>query len=50
MNFNIDFDDDYPSQQKNISKVIVECKILDRTHLILDILHKEQRLLMLELK
>jgi GTP-binding protein HflX len=32
-----------PSQQKNISKVIVECKILDRTHLILDILHKEQR-------
>jgi GTP-binding protein HflX len=26
-----------PSQQQNISKVIVECKILDRTHLILDI-------------
>jgi GTP-binding protein HflX len=38
------FDDELsPSQQKNISKVIVECKILDRTHLILDILHKEQR-------
>jgi GTP-binding protein HflX len=36
------FDDELsPSQQKN--KVIVECKILDRTHLILDILHKEQR-------
>jgi GTP-binding protein HflX len=32
------FDDELtPSQQKNISKVIVECKILDRTHLILDI-------------
>jgi GTP-binding protein HflX len=35
------FDDELsPSQQKI---VIVECKILDRTHLILDILHKEQR-------
>lgn len=32
------FDDELsPSQQKNISKIIVECKILDRTHLILDI-------------
>jgi len=32
------FDDELtPSQQKNISKVIEECKILDRTHLILDI-------------
>jgi GTP-binding protein HflX len=31
-----------PSQQK-ISKVIVECKILDRTHLILDIFAQEQR-------
>jgi GTP-binding protein HflX len=32
------FDDELsPSQQKNISKVIIECKILDRTHLILDI-------------
>ena len=31
------FDDELsPSQQKNISKII-ECKILDRTHLILDI-------------
>ncbi|MDI5887020.1 GTPase HflX [Flavobacterium yafengii] len=32
------FDDELsPSQQKNISKIITECKILDRTHLILDI-------------
>ena len=32
------FDDELsPSQQKNISKIIEECKILDRTHLILDI-------------
>jgi GTP-binding protein HflX len=32
------FDDELtPSQQKNISKVLVECKVLDRTHLILDI-------------
>ena len=32
------FDDELtPSQQKNISKIIVDCKILDRTHLILDI-------------
>jgi GTP-binding protein HflX len=32
------FDDELsPSQQKNISKIIIECKILDRTHLILDI-------------
>ncbi|MFE3868319.1 GTPase HflX [Flavobacterium sp. LS2P90] len=32
------FDDELsPSQQKNISKLIEECKILDRTHLILDI-------------
>jgi GTP-binding protein HflX len=31
----------YPSQQKNISKVIVECKILDRTH-ILDIFTKSR--------
>ena len=32
------FDDELsPSQQKNISKIFVECKILDRTHLILDI-------------
>ena len=32
------FDDELsPSQQKNISKIIPECKILDRTHLILDI-------------
>lgn len=32
------FDDELtPSQQKNISKIMVECKILDRTHLILDI-------------
>ena len=31
------FDDELsPSQQKNISKII-DCKILDRTHLILDI-------------
>ncbi len=30
------FDDELsPSQQKNISKIIEECKILDRTHLIL---------------
>ncbi|MCW2121097.1 GTPase HflX [Flavobacterium sp. 7A] len=32
------FDDELtPSQQKNISKVIEDCKVLDRTHLILDI-------------
>ena len=32
------FDDELsPSQQKNISKIIEECKILDRTNLILDI-------------
>jgi GTP-binding protein HflX len=32
------FDDELsPSQQKNISKVIIEAKILDRTNLILDI-------------
>ena len=32
------FDDELsPSQQKNISRIIEECKILDRTHLILDI-------------
>ena len=32
------FDDELsPSQQKNISKILTECKILDRTHLILDI-------------
>ncbi len=32
------FDDELsPSQQKNISKVILDCKILDRTNLILDI-------------
>ncbi|TDD99738.1 GTPase HflX [Flavobacterium cellulosilyticum] len=32
------FDDELtPSQQKNISKLIEDCKILDRTHLILDI-------------
>ncbi|WP_413999684.1 GTPase HflX [Flavobacterium sp. W1B] len=32
------FDDELtPSQQKNISKIITECKILDRTNLILDI-------------
>jgi GTP-binding protein HflX len=32
-NLNINFDDELtPSQQKNI-KIIVECKILDRTHL-----------------
>ncbi|SDW15216.1 GTPase HflX [Flavobacterium degerlachei] len=32
------FDDELtPSQQKNIAKIIEECKILDRTHLILDI-------------
>jgi GTP-binding protein HflX len=37
MGFLPDFDDELtPSQQKNISKIIVECKILD-THLILDI-------------
>jgi GTP-binding protein HflX len=35
MDFYPDFDDELtPSQQKNISKIIVECKI-DRTHLIL---------------
>ena len=35
--FTIVFDDELsPSQQKNISKII-DCKILDRTHLILDI-------------
>jgi GTP-binding protein HflX len=39
-----DFDDELtPSQQKHFKK-IVECKILDRTHLILDILHNVQRL------
>jgi GTP-binding protein HflX len=38
-----DFDDELtPSQQKNISKIIVECKILD-THLILDIFAAELR-------
>jgi GTP-binding protein HflX len=42
--------DDELSHSKKISKVIVECKILDRTHLILDILHKEQRHRMLEPK
>ncbi|MCB9426570.1 MAG: GTPase HflX [Flavobacteriales bacterium] len=32
------FDDELsPSQQKNISKILNECKILDRTNLILDI-------------
>lgn len=32
------FDDELsPSQQKNISKILVECKVLDRTNLILDI-------------
>ncbi|WP_366185619.1 GTPase HflX [Flavobacterium ovatum] len=32
------FDDELtPSQQKNISKIIEDCKVLDRTHLILDI-------------
>ncbi|MCG9792072.1 GTPase HflX [Flavobacterium algicola] len=32
------FDDELtPSQQKNISKLIEDCKVLDRTHLILDI-------------
>ena len=32
------FDDELsPSQQKNISRIIEECKVLDRTHLILDI-------------
>jgi GTP-binding protein HflX len=31
------FDDELSPSQQNISKVIVECKILDRTHLILDI-------------
>jgi GTP-binding protein HflX len=44
-----DFDDELtPSQQKNISKIIVECKILDRTHLILIFLHNVQRLCMQE--
>jgi hypothetical protein len=31
--------------KKNISKIITECKILDRTHLILDILHNVPKLL-----
>lgn len=32
------FDDELsPSQQKNISRMIVDCKVLDRTNLILDI-------------
>jgi GTP-binding protein HflX len=31
------FDDELSPSQQKISKVIVECKILDRTHLILDI-------------
>jgi GTP-binding protein HflX len=37
----------HPSK-KNISKIITECKILDRTHLILDILRNVPKLPMRE--
>jgi len=44
------FDDELsPSQQKNISKIL-DCKVLDRTNLILISLPKEQKLPMQEPK
>jgi 50S ribosomal subunit-associated GTPase HflX len=43
MKFPLIFDDELSPSQQKISKVR-ECKILDRTHLILDIFAQEQRL------
>jgi GTP-binding protein HflX len=39
------FDDELSPSSKKISKIITECKILDRTHLILDILRNVPKLL-----
>ncbi|MDN3709350.1 hypothetical protein QW060_20255 [Myroides ceti] len=41
------FDDELsPAQQKNLSKLL-DCKVLDRTNLILDIFAQRHKLLML---